>query len=367
MSDENDKFKYCVYCGAKLEEDRVYCPKCGKLVEKPKERKEKDQKAKTKQISKTKEIPGRKCPNCGSIIKSRILKQCPICNTKLKEPPLVETEPQEEESGFIFTGDKLQPQSKLKLKKGEWNLREGLNIVGNSILIYIAVMFVIYTTISYFMQTPADTITIYDILIGQVPELFLGIYPILYIISKNHTYEKLGLNLGNRQVILALFIGIAGGISLYFVNNFMSLVVDFFKTLGFSEFVTVENYFADYAQSLINADFYWIILFALLLIIASISSEVLFRGTLHNTLKEKFGKDLGGKFVVIIIVALLVSLAYSGLFLIFDFPIGIYFLLLYLFINIILGIIYEINGNLANTILAYIIYNLIILMMMLYF
>jgi membrane protease YdiL (CAAX protease family)/predicted RNA-binding Zn-ribbon protein involved in translation (DUF1610 family) len=367
MSDKNDEseLKYCVYCGAELEEDRVYCPKCGKLVVKAKDKKEKGSEESSKRAYKQKEVPGRECPECGSIIKSRILKQCPICNSKLTEPPLAETEPKEEETGFIFTGEKLRPQ--IRLKKESWNLREGFNVVGNSILIYIAVYFIIFTTISYFIQSPPGTITIFDILVGQIPEVFLGLYPVVYILSKNHSYEKLGLNLGNRQLILAGFIGIAGGITLYFINDFMEIVIELFKSVGFNIFAEVENYFASYAQSLQAAEFYWIILFAILIITASISSEMLFRGTFHNTLKEKFGKNLRGKAVSILLVALAVSLAYSILFLIFNFPIGIYFLLLYFLINLILGIIYELNGNLANSIITYTVYNLIILLMMIYF
>ena len=39
MSNEKDKkanIKYCVYCGAKVNKEQIYCPKCGKLVVKVK-------------------------------------------------------------------------------------------------------------------------------------------------------------------------------------------------------------------------------------------------------------------------------------------------------------------------------------------
>jgi len=44
MSKENEKqqiVKHCVYCGTRIEESKIYCPKCGKLVIKIEPSKEK--------------------------------------------------------------------------------------------------------------------------------------------------------------------------------------------------------------------------------------------------------------------------------------------------------------------------------------
>ena len=364
MPDENEnEIKYCEYCGAKLEKDRIYCPKCGKLGINARKTEQKTIEKGTKKTTKSKEIPGRECPECGSLIKSRILKQCPICNAKLKEPPPIETEPKKEDSGFIFTGEKLQPLT----NKNSWNLREGLYAFGNSIAIYFIVLLTINTIILDFIGTPIDSVTIVEILIGEIPEITLGLYPLFYIISRGHNQKKLGLNLSSKNISIALVLGITAGMILYFINYGLDIFFQYIINLGFDDFLGIQEYYSAYAGTLKTTDFYWIILFTILLIIQSLSSELLFRGTLHNSLKDKFGNHLKGKAIVILIVALIVSITYSILFFLVSLPIGIYFFLSYLILNLILGIVYEINGNIANSMVAYTIYNLILLIMMLFF
>ncbi|MFO7797669.1 MAG: CPBP family glutamic-type intramembrane protease [Promethearchaeati archaeon] len=364
MPDENEnEIKYCEYCGAKLEKDRIYCPKCGKLAINARKTEKKAIEKTTKKSSKSGEIPGRECPECGSIIRSRILKQCPVCNAKLKEPPPIETEPKKEESGFIFTGEKLQPLT----NKNSWNLREGLYAFGNSIAIYFIVLLTINTIILDFIGTPIDSVSIVEILVGEIPEITLGIYPLFYIISRGHKQEKLGLNLNSKTMSIALILGIAAGMILYFINYGLDIFFQYIIDMGFDEFLGIQEYYSAYAGTLKTTEFYWIILFTILLIIQSLSSEILFRGTLHNSLKDKFGNQLKGKVIVILIVALIISLTYSILFFFVSLPIGIYFFVSYLILNLVLGCVYEINGNLANSMVAYTIYNLILLIMMLFF
>lgn len=128
MSNEKDKKvinKYCVYCGAKVNEGQIYCPKCGKLFVKVKVARKT-----TENTNQVKEelIPiredqkhkiSRKCPGCGSIISSAILEQCPICNAKLEKVELpkdqIGIQKSERRPGFIFTDKKLVPEQRFVL------------------------------------------------------------------------------------------------------------------------------------------------------------------------------------------------------------------------------------------------------------
>jgi endogenous inhibitor of DNA gyrase (YacG/DUF329 family) len=89
MSQENKKpIKFCVYCGAEVAKDKIYCPNCGKLVVKLKEsEKQAKQHISQKPSPMKKDEISRKCPGCGSVITSIILDQCPICNTALEKIP----------------------------------------------------------------------------------------------------------------------------------------------------------------------------------------------------------------------------------------------------------------------------------------
>jgi predicted RNA-binding Zn-ribbon protein involved in translation (DUF1610 family) len=73
---ELKKIKNCPVCGAELEADVLFCPKCGTKQEIPesKEEPEKDEK----------EPDELKCPSCGAEYESETA-FCPKCGTKLTE------------------------------------------------------------------------------------------------------------------------------------------------------------------------------------------------------------------------------------------------------------------------------------------
>ncbi|TFG03824.1 MAG: zinc-ribbon domain-containing protein, partial [Promethearchaeota archaeon] len=141
MNDDNEDITgYCVHCGAKIDPGKVYCPNCGKLVVKIKSDKAiyKNKQLLDKPKEEEKRSISRKCPGCGSIITSTVLEQCPICNTVLEPvPELQKASPTK--TSFIFTKEKLEPEQKLVIQRDTWNLKEGLNVFTNSLLIYITI------------------------------------------------------------------------------------------------------------------------------------------------------------------------------------------------------------------------------------
>jgi membrane protease YdiL (CAAX protease family) len=373
MSEENEKekkLKFCVYCGAKLDEEKAYCPECGKLKIKIKPTTEKAQKFITERKSqvKDKEVISRKCSECGSIINSPILEQCPICNAKLEKVP---TPPQstssflpQTKSGFIFTSKKLEPEQKYVLKKDTWNFREGLSVFFNSIMAYITIRLLVIMLFTFQFDTSAVSIdiSITTILLSQIPEIIFGVYPLWYIYSKKHNFKKLGLSYELKFFLLSIAIGIISGIGLLIFNFFSNNLIELIYNAGI-DFFDIIGYLAEENQVIKNADFLWVILLMILLSLSAFSTEIVFRGVLHNTLRERFEKDLFGRISVIILVALI----YSGIFLLFSIPVGIYFFLINFVTFIIFGIIYEINQNIYNTIIASIFYNLLLVLILVFF
>ena len=371
MSNEKDKkafIKYCVYCGAKVNKGQIYCPKCGKLVVKVKVAKQT-----TDNTGQVKEelIPiredqkhkiSRKCPGCGSIISSAILEQCPICNAKLEkvELPMDQTGSQKSErrTGFIFTDKKLVPEQRFVLNKATWNFREGLNVFGNSIMVYIIIRILITSIVIF--QLPVDgttgTINITTILLAQLPDLIFGVYPLWYIYSKKHNMKKLGFWYTPKSFLVTIVIGIIGGLLLILLNNFSNSIIELMIQLG----INFDDIFSQIAlenQIIREAEPYWMVLLIFLLNLSVFSTEIVYRGVLHNTLKSHFGNDLFGKFSTIVLVALI----YSLLYLVFSLPLGLYFFLIEFFIFLILGVLYEINKNIYNPIIASIIYNSVLM------
>ena len=359
MSNENEiKLKYCVYCGAKTE-GQAYCPNCGKLVSQGKSRVEKLQRDKISPVS---EEISRRCSGCGSIITSNILEQCPICNNLLEPVPEYQ-KPSKAKPGFIFQDKKLKQE--LIIKKDSWNMKEGLNVFMNSILIYFFVQLFLYMFIWVQLGDSTSDININMILISQIPGIALGIFPLWYIYSKKHKSEKLGFTSDSKKIALAFLIGIVGGLSLLAINYLSDLITSFLIEIGL-KFFDISEYIAQENKAIKEASFLWIIILLIMISLQAISTEIVFRGVLHNTLKEKFEKDekdVAGKLKVILIIALV----YSALYILFSSLIGIKFFILNFLVFVMLGILYEINKNIYNTIIASILYFNIIITLMYFF
>lgn len=365
MSDNNKKLavKYCVNCGATVDINQTYCPRCGKLVLKMKS--EKIDLNKESTPKKVKKTVSRKCSGCGSIITSPILEQCPICNTKLeklsKDQKLGASQVPQKSSGFIFTNKKLIPEQKLILKKDTWNLKEGISVFGNSLMAYITIRLLIIMLLTG--VTISEDMNIFTILLSQIPEIIFGVYPLYYIYSKKHSYRKLGFDSGKKVLILAFIIAIISCIILFEINFFSNIIVDFMYKSGITFGFDLPGYIAAENQAIQEAGILWILLLIVLLNIGTISTEIVFRGVLHNTLRNHFQNDFMGRATVIIIVALV----YSVLLLVFFLPVSLYFFLLYFLNSIFLGIIFEVNNNIYNTILANFFYNIVLVIIILFF
>ncbi|MFW9969759.1 MAG: type II CAAX prenyl endopeptidase Rce1 family protein [Candidatus Odinarchaeota archaeon] len=345
MSKESEKkIKYCVFCGADLAESKTYCPNCGKLIIKIEPEKKI---AKPKPISRI-EL-SRKCPNCGSIITSTILNQCPICNTPLEKVSDIKKANVQKKPGLIFTEKKLEPEQKFILRKDTWNLKEGINVFGTCFYVLIIVFFLLITFSFQFESTP---LSVGEILLNQVPELLFGIYPIYYIYSKKHSFTKLGFRFGSKKIASAILIGILGSVMLLLLNFFSDSLIYYMSDLGFDIF-NITSTISEYNQVIRNSEIIWVLLIILVLCLATISSEIVFRGVLHNTLKQRFKNS----YLVIFIVAL----AYSIILLFFTIPYGIYFFIFNFLGYIVLGFLYEINQNLYNTIIANVLYNILLM------
>lgn len=357
MSDKKNNYvNYCVYCGANITKGKVYCPNCGRLVIELKSNVEstiKKPNVDRKSIPEKKTF-SRKCSGCGSVINSIVLEQCPICNSLLEPLP----EKNITETSFVFMREKLEPTQ--KINPDIWEIKEGFNVFMTSLLTY----FMVYTFIVMLLIYQIDQnntysdIFIYLIILSQIPSIIFGIYPLYYIVTRKHSFEKLGFPLQDKKIHLALFIGVLGGLGLIGINILSSYLNVIFYDLGLN-FFDIQEYLDTETRAIKRAGF-WIFVLLAELIFAAISVEIVFRGVLHNTLREKFGKEnKKSKILTIIIVASI----YSGIYLMFSFPIGIFFIIPNFLVFVLLGLLYEINGNIYNSIIASIFYNVILILM----
>jgi membrane protease YdiL (CAAX protease family) len=211
-------------------------------------------------------------------------------------------------------------------------------------------------------QVDSIDLNITSILISQIPEIIFGLYPLYYIFSKKHKFQKLGFVLKTRNIIVALIIGIIGSGILILLDYFSSTIINFMYSSGI-DFFDIGAYLAEEYLILQNTDLIFIVLLIALMSLSVISTELAFRGVLHNTLKAHFNNDFLGKTTAILIVALI----YSALFLFFTLPIGIFFFIPNFMIFLSLGIIYEINNNLLSTIIANLAYNIFLIILIAYF
>ncbi len=358
MSKDNEKkIKYCVYCGADVEKNKTYCPNCGKLVIKlsPSETPIGPRPI-HKPVSMQRVEISRKCPGCGSIVTSTILEQCPICNTTLEKIPAVKKIAIQKKPGLIFTDKKLEPEQKFILKKDKWNLKEGLNVFGTCIYVYIIAFFLIYFLLVFQGDGESIEQNIQMLIVSQIPEMLIVIYPIYYILSKNHSYSKLGFSKDSKRVLIGIFIGVIGAISLILLNLFYNSLISYLAEIGLDIF-DMETEIIIQNQIIRDADFIYVFLLIVLIAIGAASLEIVYRGVLHNALKQKFRND--------VYTILSVALIYS-IFIIFIYPNPAYFLLNFLGF-VVLGILFELsNGNIYSTLIASVFYN-ILLIVLIYF
>ncbi|MFX1308167.1 MAG: CPBP family intramembrane glutamic endopeptidase, partial [Promethearchaeota archaeon] len=225
-------------------------------------------------------------------------------------------------------------------------------VFGTCIYVLVIVFFLLITFISF--QFDTTTTTIQQLLLSQIPELTFGIYPIWYIYNKKHSFKKLGFYSDSRKIIIAILIGILGSLMLYLLDFFSDSLINFLSDAGL-DFFNVKSSLEEQTLVIRNSELIWIILLITALCVRTISSEIVFRGVLHNSLKQKFKNNY--------IVILIVSLAYSVILLLFSFPYGVIFFLFNFLAFTMLGLLYEINGNIYNTMIANLLYNILIIIL----
>lgn len=354
MSKNNEnRIKYCVYCGADVGNE-TYCPNCGKLVVKLNGTKElqKPHIIKTPPLIQKVEV-SRKCPGCGSIVTSTILDQCPICNTTLEKISEVKKELTKKKPGLIFTNKRLVSEQKFILNKNQWNLREGLNVFATCMYIYIIVFFLLYFALATQWGTGGLEPNIQLFLISQIPKALFGIYPLYYIYSKKHNSIKLGFFKDSKKIVLSLVIGLVGAICLILFDFLFSALINALGVIGLDVSSVIEPATAQ-NQIIREADFIWVFFLVILMVVGTVSTEIVYRGVLHNSLTQKFNNR--------IYVLLIVALVYAIVMLVLD-PSPIYFFLNFIGF-IIIGIIFEItNGNIYSTLITNVLYNILIVIL----
>ncbi|TFF87796.1 MAG: CPBP family intramembrane metalloprotease, partial [Promethearchaeota archaeon] len=182
--------------------------------------------------------------------------------------------------------------------------------------------------------------------------------PIWYIYSNNHKPEKLGFSSDSKKNRFALMIGIAGGLLLILISLGTTILNTFLATSGL-DFFDMSGYIAEENTIIREAGLPWLFLLMALLTLASISSELVFRGVLHNALKEKLeDSPLAREYTI-----LMIALIYAAIYTLFCFPIGLVYFLGNFLTFALLGILYELNENLLNTIIASVFYNILLVVL----
>ncbi|MFX0080808.1 MAG: type II CAAX prenyl endopeptidase Rce1 family protein [Candidatus Hodarchaeota archaeon] len=355
--DNKKKIKYCIYCGTDVENNQTYCPKCGKLILKLSSSETPTEPSSIHKPVSTKKVEiSRKCPGCGSLVTSIILDQCPICNATLEKISEVKKIAIQKKPGLIFTDKKLEPEQKFILKKDRWNLKEGINVFGTCIYIFIIAYFLIYFLLIFQAEEDSIEPSIQIYILNQIPEILIIIYPIYYILSKNHSFTKLGFIKSPKKILTGILIGAIGAISLILINILFSSLINYLAEVGL-DFFDMDTEINLQNQIIRDADFIWVFMLITLIAMGAISLEFVYRGVLHNTLKQRFRND--------IYTILTVAVIYSILML-FIAPNPAYFLLNFL-LFVVLGILWELsNGNIYSTLIASVFYN-ILLIILIYF
>jgi membrane protease YdiL (CAAX protease family) len=190
-------------------------------------------------------------------------------------------------------------------------------------------------------------------LISQIPEIIFGIYPLYYIYSKKHSFEKLGFVKDSKKILVGIAIGAIGAVCLILFDLLYNSIINTLGDIGL-DISSVITESALQKQIIRDAEFLWVYLLILLMFVGTFSMEIVYRGVLHNALKQKFKN--------VIYVIIIVALAYSILMLVL-YPSPIYFFLNFLGF-IIIGIIFEITkGNIYSTFITNILYNILIIVL----
>lgn len=355
---EKKETKICPHCGKELPINAKFCQKCGlKLIYGQDDKTEKKQveqgdqseqsewrKVKKRVISPTgstytpsdqvkpKSQPiQRVCPNCNSIVESKVLEQCPICFKPL--PPLP-AEQKEELSKMFFTGKKLITEKDLKPDKEKWKVREGISTFINSVLIFIVAEFAVVVGSTFLGGNQNGTyvsITVSSILLNPLIYVLLGIYPLIYISVKKLNYSKLGFT-WRKKLIPFLFLGVITGIAYYFIEYVaeQGLQLTGIPLLQLPSIAAEQNQVMANMGSLI----YLLILFFAL---QELFEAILFRGVLHNTIADYFERKDSKyrKLKSILIVSAVYCIFY------FILSLSVYYLILNIIFSLFVGFVYE--------------------------
>ncbi|MHA1897658.1 MAG: CPBP family glutamic-type intramembrane protease, partial [Promethearchaeota archaeon] len=371
-------FIVCPYCGGKTPAGSKFCQNCGRDISKNTDRSQgasgktgesEWRKVKIKALSPQgvhksvnkgkvvpeaiEEVPIRVCPNCHTLIQSKVLEQCPVCYATL--PPLKQEHKQELEK-LLFVGNKLVSEKDLKPDKEKWTMKEGLKVSAASFMVFFVIELLVVYYLIFFSSENINSeqltlkINSTTLFINAIVNVLIGLYPIIYIMQYNLSFKKLGF-INDDKVMKNLLIGIFGGILYYLVDILTQSALS-----GINISLLNPPQMIDEQNAVIRNLGILYIPFIIITILGLISETILFRGVIHNSIAEKYARKGGaqGRFITI----LLTALVYSGTF--FFLNLNLYFLILNFISAFIIGIFYELsNRNIWSIIMLQIVYMII--------
>ncbi|MHA1340586.1 MAG: CPBP family glutamic-type intramembrane protease [Promethearchaeota archaeon] len=387
---KSNLFKICDECGAKLSPNARFCKICGKnfapinhsdwkvsnLVVVRSDKKATDSSQSNSSQSKEQRYISnnsiseklrhlnpveRVCPKCNVIIRSRVLLQCPECMEKL--PPLPQQYMVELSKQFSqkYSVQPKEERKELPIKKEEWNKMEAFNVLFRSFMLYIMIQLVIVSIIIYSNPELFENSSNIEIPI-TIPILFLErissfaflIYPLYYMKKNNLKLRKFGLKTPDNPLKIYSY-SIIFGVLLYLAESALAGLLAFLNDLGFS-FLAKPSVYETELNLIESMPFNLLFLYIMIIILATISEEMTFRGVLHKGLMDddESNERKNKKWRRILAVALIYSLIF------FLLSFNFYGFILNLAISVIIGILFEnVKGNLFGIILAIFVYGFI--------
>ncbi|MFX1239293.1 MAG: type II CAAX prenyl endopeptidase Rce1 family protein, partial [Promethearchaeota archaeon] len=285
----------------------------------------------------------------------------PICNEHLKKIPGQQKDSLRSKVGYIFDSKKLRPVN----NKDRWNFKEGIKIFESSILTYLMV----YIMILLILNDPSfqsTGLTIFYLILEKLPHISLFIYPLLYIILRKDRFLKLGFDSKGRKLHTIFFFAFIGIFTLFFLNLFFGMLIENLQRMSVPGFI---NYSGNslLIRNIINTSGFWFIFYYSFSVLSVISIEIAYRGVLHNALKDKFGTNLKGRSIVILIVSGMFAFIESLMSFLNDVLLGLVFLAYYFLLFLILGILYELKGRIYNTLITYVIFDIVTMIIFVFF